>query len=85
MKRSEPFAIIHMTHITRSLQLLDIIKRKSSFLLGPRQTGKSTLIKKQLSDAKVYNLLETNTYRSLANNPSLLSEPPPEKWTPHLT
>ena len=33
----------------RILDVLDLIKKKSLFLFGPRQTGKSTLVD-QLSD-----------------------------------
>jgi len=56
----------------RILQLHDIIKRKSAFLLGPRQTGKSTLIRQQLPEALVFNLLESATFRRLGADPGTI-------------
>jgi len=44
------------------------------FLLGPRQTGKSWLLRKQLVGARVYNLLDVETYRALSRRPGLLRE-----------
>jgi predicted AAA+ superfamily ATPase len=35
-------------------------------LLGPRQTGKTSLIRTTLKDAKVYDLLDTSVYLALA-------------------
>ncbi len=57
---------------SRVLQLAKIIKKQSIFLMGPRQTGKSTLIKQQLIDAPIYSLLDTSTYRRLSADPGLL-------------
>jgi predicted AAA+ superfamily ATPase len=56
----------------RILQLTETLDRKSVFLLGPRQTGKSTLLKSQLPAAAVFNLLESGTFRRLSADPSLL-------------
>ncbi len=49
---------------------------KTFFLLGPRQTGKSTLLKNTFSAEKSYwyNLLETDTYTRLASHPELFRE-----------
>jgi len=44
----------------------------SIFLLGARQTGKSTLLKQQLKDAIVYNLLDSNVRRKFQSDPTLL-------------
>lgn len=47
----------------RVLNLPELIKKKSFFLLGPRSTGKTTLIKTQLSNRSCYiNLLEGDKY-----------------------
>ena len=39
-------------NVPQNLYLNDIIKRKSHFLLGPRQTGKSTLLKTVFPDCR---------------------------------
>lgn len=58
----------------RSLQLTDIVKRKSAFLLGPRQTGKSTLLRKLFPDAFYVDLLEADTFRELSAFPETLRQ-----------
>ena len=57
----------------RSLNLLELLNKKSFCLFESRATGKSTLIKTQLSSAVVFDLLERDTYRSLLKDPGLLS------------
>jgi len=47
--------------------------RKSLLLLGPRQTGKSTLIRELKPDLEI-NLAEEQTYLEFARNPRELSE-----------
>jgi predicted AAA+ superfamily ATPase len=56
----------------RISQLNDIIRKKSIFLLGPRQTGKSTLLRHLFPDAPTYNLLDASLFRSLAADPALI-------------
>ena len=51
-----------------------LLAKKSHFLLGPRQTGKSSLVRHQLGEARVYNLLDTSVYLSLSQNPGRLAE-----------
>lgn len=59
-----------MTKFNRILELLPLLKRKSFFLLGPRATGKSTLIKDQLAGKTVvFNLLRSNLYLKLSAAP----------------
>jgi predicted AAA+ superfamily ATPase len=41
-------------------------------LFGPRQTGKSTLLRTQLPHAPKWNLLDSRTFRSLAADPARL-------------
>ena len=60
--------------IERSLDLSALVARKSHFLLGPRQTGKTTLIRRQLPTAVVYDLLDSSVYLSLSRNPGRLAE-----------
>jgi predicted AAA+ superfamily ATPase len=43
-------------------------------LLGPRQTGKSSLIRNQVKATRAFNLLEADTYRALLTRPSLIRE-----------
>jgi len=62
------------SNFQRTLQLSELIKKKSFFLLGPRATGKNTLIRTQLSDARVYDLLDADVFARLARRPQLLGE-----------
>ena len=56
----------------RFLQLDDIMKKKSHFLIGPRQTGKSSLCKTSFEGCKYVDLLEADTFRTLNTRPELL-------------
>ena len=58
----------------RKLNLLALLKKKSFFLFGPRAVGKTTLVSQNLPKAKVYDLLNTETYRRLIKRPQLLEE-----------
>jgi predicted AAA+ superfamily ATPase len=44
------------------------------FLFGPRQTGKSTLLRGRYPDAQFINLLEADTFRELSARPETLRE-----------
>ena len=49
------------------------LEKKSLFLFGPRQTGKSSYIKNQLAESKLsWTLLDSELYRDLSIRPSLL-------------
>lgn len=48
--------------------------RKSAFLWGARQTGKSTYLKNHYPSAVVYDLLKTDMHLRLEKNPALLRE-----------
>lgn len=61
-------------YIRRILQLVDILKKKSCFLFGPRQTGKSTFIKETLSGYPLYNLLDSATLLSLSRSPERIEQ-----------
>lgn len=45
---------------------------RSSFLLGPRGTGKSTWIRQHFGDARIYDLLSTGEALRLSREPELL-------------
>ncbi len=52
----------------------DRAKRQSCFLWGPRQTGKSTLLRERFPDAPSYDLLLASEFRRLSAKPGLLRE-----------
>jgi predicted AAA+ superfamily ATPase len=53
---------------------LPLSETETCFLWGPRQTGKSTLLKTLYSNAKRYDLLLSNEYHRLLTNPGLIRE-----------
>jgi len=59
---------------TRILALREIVKRKSIFLFGPRQTGKSTLVRHTFPAAAFYDLLEADTFREISARPEYLRQ-----------
>lgn len=61
-------------YIERELDLLKILPNKSYFLFGPRQTGKTSLIKHTLGPYRYYNLLETDIYLKLSRSPQRLRQ-----------
>lgn len=60
--------------IPRVLNLEDLLDKKSHFLLGPRQTGKSFLIAQSLRSAHVYDLLDMSVCLTLSQRPQRLAE-----------
>src|SRR5215472_3530591 len=60
------------TAVVRTVDLAALLARKSYFLLGPRQTGKSFLIHTTLRGARVYDLLDSATYLDLTREPGRL-------------
>src|SRR4030042_921237 len=56
-------------------RILSLAKRRySCFLWGPRQTGKSTLLRTLFPDAMVYDLLLSDEYRRLVGDPGLIRQ-----------
>jgi predicted AAA+ superfamily ATPase len=53
---------------------LDASAQTSCFLWGPRQTGKSTLLKDLFPEAKYYDLLLSEVYSRLLSSPSLIRQ-----------
>lgn len=60
--------------IRRVLSLKNLLAKKSHFLFGPRQTGKTFLIGQELSDVQVYDLLDSAVFLGLSQNPGRLAE-----------
>ena len=58
----------------RLLDLQAPIKRKSLFLFGPRQTGKTFYLTRTFPNAPYYNLLQSKTFLRLSQRPHLLRE-----------
>lgn len=58
----------------RTLNLPALLKNRSFFLFGPRATGKSTLIKKTLINARIYDLLDPNEFQRLVREPKVISQ-----------
>ncbi|MEW6545120.1 MAG: AAA family ATPase [Nitrospirota bacterium] len=50
------------------------MEKKSHFLFGPRQTGKSFLIARNLKDVRVYDLLDSSIFLALSRAPGRLAE-----------
>lgn len=61
-------------YIPRALDISSILQKKSCFLFGPRQTGKSSLIRHVFPKAPLYSLLEGPTYLSLSRSPERLRQ-----------
>ena len=60
-------------YVERKLLLKEKTLDKSCFLFGPRQTGKSWLVKNSLPpETIVYNLLDSDVYLRMSNQPSTL-------------
>jgi len=58
----------------RILNLEKALQNKSHFLFGPRATGKSWLIRHQLLDAQIIDLLNSDTFDRLLRRPASLGE-----------
>jgi predicted AAA+ superfamily ATPase len=61
-------------YIERLVDIEDLLAKKSHFLLGPRQTGKTSLIHHKLKDVRVYDLLDSEIYLTLSRNPGRIAE-----------
>lgn len=60
--------------LRRTLDLAALMARKSHFLLGPRQTGKTTLISDALPGVRSYDLLDSRVFLALSRSPQRLAE-----------
>ena len=64
------------SYINRFLDIQSRVRRKSMFLFGPRQTGKTAMIDNQLDDdvRLVWSLLNANIRRRCQSDPSVLRD-----------
>ncbi len=60
--------------IERIPDLLGWMGKKSHFLFGPRQTGKTFMIRRVLPEARIYDLLDSSVYLALSQRPARLAE-----------
>lgn len=60
--------------VPRALDLAALAQRKSLFLFGPRQTGKTALARSALPGARVYDLLDADVFLTLSRRPAQLGE-----------
>jgi predicted AAA+ superfamily ATPase len=63
-----------LPYVERTLDLPALIQTRSHFLFGPRQTGKSFLIRHTLGGVRVYDLLDHATYLALGQRPGRIAE-----------
>lgn len=63
-----------MSEFVRLLDLKKDIQKKSLFLFGPRQTGKTHLLHKTFPDAPFYNLLLADTFFKMSQRPQAIRE-----------
>jgi predicted AAA+ superfamily ATPase len=58
----------------RALSLASTVHQRSFFLFGARQTGKTTLLRREFPDATFYDLLEADVFRDLSARPELIRQ-----------
>lgn len=61
-------------YIPRSLDLASLVEKKSHFLFGPRQTGKTSLIRHTMAGVRRYDLLDSSVYLALSRDPARLEQ-----------
>lgn len=59
---------------SRIIDIQSALEHKSLFLFGPRQTGKSTLLRSTFPTAKYYDLLHDDIFRELSANPEIIRQ-----------
>lgn len=69
-------AVEDEVYIPRVLDIASDLRRRSVFLFGPRQTGKSSYLRRQLADTPVlvYNLLDRGLLLRLMADPTLIRQ-----------
>ena len=58
---------------SRAVDLPSHLARKSQFLFGPLQTGKSMLVRETLKNAEVFDLLDRD-FRAVSRDPSVIDD-----------
>src|SRR3989304_6775337 len=74
MSLSDPSKQTGGQQIDRFVNLQALLEKKSHFLLGPRQTGKTFLVQHTLKNARVYDLLDHAVYLALSQNPGRMAQ-----------
>ena len=74
MSLSDPNKQSGGQQIDRFVNLQALLEKKSHFLLGPRQTGKTFLVQHTLKNARVYDLLDYAVYLALSQNPGRMAQ-----------
>lgn len=60
--------------VERQLDIDNLLEKRSFFLFGPRQTGKTSLIRHLLPDVPFYDLLDSSTYLAFSRQPDRLAQ-----------
>lgn len=60
--------------VKRAVDLRTLLEKKSHFLFGPRQTGKTYLLHRDLGDLPIYDLLDSSVFIALSQNPGRIGE-----------
>jgi len=74
MKESPKSDATDIPWVDRILDLPALLEKKSYFLFGPRQTGKTFLIRRSLINIRVYDLLDTSIYLALSRDPGRIGQ-----------
>ncbi len=74
MKEPEKKSKEDANYVHRLLDLPLLLEKKSHFLFGPRQTGKTFLIRRTMEKVRVYDLLDSSIYLSLSQNPGRIAQ-----------
>jgi uncharacterized protein len=61
-------------YIPRIINMRKDLEQKSHFLFGARQTGKTSIIRNQLNNYRVYDLLDSDVYLTLSREPKRLEQ-----------
>ena len=74
MKSTNTVIRVNTPYIERILDLPTLLDKKSHFLFGPRQTGKTFLIHHTLKQARVYDLLDSSIFLALSREPARIAQ-----------
>ena len=74
MNKSKKISDQNEPCVARFLALPDLLKKKSHFLFGPRQTGKTFLVRHTMKGVRVYDLLDSSIYLALNQNPERIAQ-----------
>lgn len=74
MNMSNNISEKNIHYVERILDLPALLQKKSHFLFGPRQTGKTFLVHQTLKEARIYDLLDTSVYLALSQNPGRIAQ-----------